>query len=188
MNTVGEKRVLTAEDLPLVLALQEVACKELAAIGKPRFIIPRSEKHFLAHMESPHAMVGLFDEGRHFAQAIFRAPLDFDTEELGIDALPGHEKGTRASVLQGILVHPDYAGRGIMRQILAEWEAWCREQNIMHMSARSEHTHEASKKNFLKSGFTLVETVTDKRDGATVCVFYKHLSPASPLPCGERVG
>lgn len=166
--------VLGRDSLSGVLSLQDQIASHLAENGTPRFIVPRKVSYFEEHFEAPHRIIGLTDEqGRHMAQAILHAPHVFEMEELGIATLPAYQAGERVSVLQGALVHPDMRGRGVMGDIIRYWIDWAAAENIPHLSARTEASHQASQKNFLRHGFSLIETMVDPRDNARICVFHR---------------
>lgn len=168
-------RFMTEEDMDAILGLQDKIYEHLHSIGKPRFIVPRTMDYIQEHLDAPHTIMGFVEDGAQVAQAIFHAPAKFDMNELGVKTLPDHTSGERVSVLQGVLVDPDYRGRGLMAQIIASWMTWSYGQDILHLSARAEASHEASKYIFSKQGFALVDTMIDPRDGASICVFHRKL-------------
>jgi|GEM_PF-2085022 len=168
-------RTLGINDFDTVLAMQNRIYNWLSENSNPRFIVPREEPYLREHLQLPHSIIGLIENENHIGQAIFHAPHDFDIAELGIDTMPDFENGMRASVLQGMLIDPEYRGHGLMALVIEDWIAWCKTQNIAHLAARTEASHEASQKNFIKHGFKLIDTLIDPRDNAKICVFHRVL-------------
>ncbi|NCC22869.1 MAG: GNAT family N-acetyltransferase [Alphaproteobacteria bacterium] len=182
MNTLLEnvsdfsERYLKPDDLPGIVTLQDIVADRLSHAGTPRFIVKRSGEYFAAHLQDPHAMFGVTrPDGELLAQMIFRVSNALPREELGVPELPGLQEGGRFSVAQGMVVHPDWQGNGLMKLLLREWFSWCGRNGIMHLAARTEHSHASSKGGFLKHGFADLGTITDQRDNARVCVLHKIL-------------
>lgn len=167
------------QDIHDIVALQDAVHTNLKEQGNPRRIVKRSQEYFLEHLSSPHAMYGIKDKGILIAQGIFRVSDKTTQKELCIEALPGLEQSDRLSVAQGVLVHPDYQGQGLMPKILSKWFAWCEENNIYHLAARTERSHDRAHPNvstqgFLKEGFNKVAVITDPSDNANVNVLHKN--------------
>ncbi len=168
-------RFLTHDDFHHISALQDTIINHLRQYSNPRFIIKRPDEYITEHLSNPHAMVGYAVDGRHIAQAIYHAPNEFNITELGVDILPEYDHGDRVSVLQGIVIHPEFQGRGYMKMILADWQDWTKKQGIRHLAARTEAHHEASKFNFKKAGFSVTQTIVDPYDNASVCILHKYI-------------
>ncbi len=170
-------RYLNLKDLPQVMKLQDTIADGLAEAGTPRHIVKRSEEYFLEHLSTPHAMYGMINEkGQIAAQSIFRIS-DVDTvKELCVDSLPDLKDHDKLSVAQGILVHPDYQGLGLMQCMLGQWFEWCKDNDVRHLAARTQSSHNLSQKGFLKNNFNRVATVIDPKDNAEVCVLHRTLN------------
>ena len=164
---------LSPDDLQKILDLQNKVYDHLQKTSNPRFIIKRSDDYIASHLTGPHNIAGYELDGQHVAQAIFRAPDPFDIAELGIKQIYDHDPAERISILQGIIIDPDFQGRGLMRQIMQDWIDWTVKKDIKHLAARTEASHEASKSNFRKAGFEIVETIIDPFDNAQVCVHHR---------------
>ena len=174
-------RYLGPEDINGIVKLQDIVSEDLKTKGTPRHIVKRSEDHFLKHLSEPHAMYGITnDKGEIIAQAIFRISDISTMEELCLDSLPGLKEGEKMSVAQGVLVHPDYEKQGLMSFMLQEWFKWCEEKGVHHLTARTESSHNASQKGFLKNGFNEVAKIIDPVDNAEVKVLHKITQ--TPLP------
>lgn len=166
-------KFLTQGDLDQILALQDKVYDHLQATSNPRFIIKRSNEYIASHLNGPHSIIGYDIGGQHIAQAIFRAPDPFDITELGVARIYDYDPSERISILQGIVIDPEFQGQGYMRTILQDWMEWTASQGIKHLAARTEANHEASKANFRKAGFEVVETIIDPFDNAKVCVHHR---------------
>lgn len=169
-------RYLEPQDITGIIKLQDIIAESLEASGTPRHIVKRSESYFIKHLFEPHAMYGIIDlKGEIVAQSIFRIS-DVDTgEELCVDSLPDFKNDDKLSVAQGVLVHPDYQSHGLMQAMLEEWFKWCKDKDVHHLAARTESSHHASQKSFLKNEFNKVSTIIDPKDNAEVCVFHRIL-------------
>jgi GNAT superfamily N-acetyltransferase len=178
-------RYLKPEDIPEIMKLQDVIAEGLTKAGTPRHIVKRSQEYFLKHLLSPHAMFGMVTENAQVvAQSIFRVSDVNTKEELYIDCLPDMKENDRLSIAQGVLVHPDYQGYGLMQVMLGKWIQWCEKNEIRHLAARTESSHHTSQKGFLKNNFNKVATIIDPKDNAEVCVLHRILDDQAP--CLEK--
>jgi GNAT superfamily N-acetyltransferase len=169
-------RYLGPDDLEQIILLQEKVAGNLKEKGTPRFIVTRSIEYFRSHLAEPHAMYGIFtSENRLIAQSIFRISRIGAKEELLSEALPNLDENSGFSVAQGMLVDPEHQRLGLMKTMMDEWFEWCAGKGITHLAARTEASHEASKSAFIKHGFCVIDTITDPRDNARVCVLHKRL-------------
>ena len=169
-------RLLTKADLPHMLSLQEQVMQYLAQHRQEHFIVPRDAAYFEKHMIAPHAAYSIDDEdGRLLAQALYHNPEIFNVASMGMEHIPGIEKGAKVSILQGALVSPAAQRQGLMRKMVRHWLNWCENEGIRHALARVEVTHEASRGALEQQGMHIVGTVIDARDDVSVHVLIKHL-------------
>jgi hypothetical protein len=168
-------KIMKDGNLTDLLSLQSCAIDQLHQSGTPRHIIPRTTSYFQTHLHAPHQVIGLLHDDVHCGQAIFRCPRNFTALELGVDTLPTHKDSEKVSILQGLIIHPEYRGRNLVEKIFHEWQSWAQFHDVKHLAARAEASHKASQHHFLKNDFTIIDEITDLYDKARVCVMHKTL-------------
>ena len=168
--------VLNSDFVNPVLDLQEQIITVLTKAQTPRYILRRTRTYIQTHLAPPHAILGVCQNNVLTAQMILHAPIPFDVQELGVSTLPHWQENQRVCVLQGMIVAPQAQGQGLGRILLESAQIWCQREKIKHMAARVESSHSISFNNFMREGFTCIETVQDPRDGAYVNVLYKMIA------------
>lgn len=166
---------LNSEHLSAIETLQATALDKLKTEGHGHFIIPRSPHYFTRHLQAPHAMAGIFDGDQLIAQAVFHLQ-EFDVADYTrMPALPGQKPDAKVAVMKGVLVHPDYQGRGYFSALITEFLSWAQGHGLQHALSRIATDNAASLRVFEKNGFQVVNTITDARDDAHVHVMHKNI-------------
>ena len=107
-------KVLTMQELPEVLALQEVVCD---ALPNKEILQPLSKEEFEYIIEKDGLLIGAYVQERLIAFRAVVAPL-IDEEHLGYDIGLTEEADLKRVLYQEISnVHPDYRGHGLQKTL-----------------------------------------------------------------------
>ena len=168
--------ILTSDNIKDMLSLQDTVIAFLKRYEQEHFIIERERAYFLRHVQSPSTIIGIrSDEGALIAQGIFHHSERLNPDYIDGITLDSWKLCDKVSTLQGVLVHPDFQGKGLMRTLIDFWMSWAQENGYEHLLTRAEEHNTRSIHSFTKAGMLDVGTIIDARDNATVKVLHKRI-------------
>lgn len=183
---------LCAAAIDDVLALQDMIIAALAPEHKP-FLLRKPRSFFESHFATGGAILGARVDGMLIAQSIIVHP-DKDRPNTGmVDMKPVGAPET-LSILQGVAVHPDFRGNGLMETMVDLWLDFAAAEGREHAVAEIDARNHYSWGNFVDRGLNIVGIGIDKTDGTRVYnaherlenIFKKRMREALDLPLGEE--
>ena len=151
-------RPLTENDMPAVMALQDVM---LRALPDPRWYFPSTTEEFAVEVRAGHA-TGVFVDGRLAAFGIASPGQEHRTQSY---ALRVGDDPANTFDFQDIMVHPDFRRQGIHSAFLAKYRAQAQALGCRAVYATVDPDNEPSWRSFEKAGFRrlLIQPAYDGR-------------------------
>ncbi len=174
------KRLLTAEDLPIIQALQQ---EVVAALPDPAILQPLSKEELLSILQGNGIMLGVFEEEKLTAFRALLHPAPDEEEHLGKDV--GATDLGRVLYQEISNVHPDYRGRGLQQQMATWIMSYVNEADYDWLCATVKPYNIASLKDKFAQGMHIY-ALKHKYGGKLRYVFGKNL-PVQPLHTAETV-
>lgn len=182
---------LSAGAIDDVLALQDLVIDALPEEHKP-FLLRKTRSFFEKHFKTGGVILGAWVDDTLIAQSIIVHP-DKDRPNTGmVDMRPVGAPET-LSILQGVAVHPNFRGNGLMETMVDLWLDFAAAEGREHAVAEIDARNHYSWGNFVDRGLNIVGIGIDKTDGTRVYnaherlenIFKKRMREALELPLDE---
>lgn len=152
------------QSIPQLLELQQNVYDDLAD-DKKRFILPKSKGYLTSHFENGSTAIGISIDGKHIAQALIAMPSEANPNTCLIDFDLQHPL-EELSVIQGLLVHPDFRGLKLGQLMIEVWIKIAEEAQKKYCMAETETRNHYSWGLFLDADVPIISTGHDAEDGA----------------------
>lgn len=152
----------TPRDIDAMLALQATVMAELSAEEKS-YLVPKDRAFFEKHFASDNIVLGVKVDGQLVAQAIIVNPTA-KNPKTGMTDMPGNLAPEKLSVIQGVIVHPDFRGNRLMTEMVDAWLKIAQFEGRRHAIAEVSTTNHFSWSVFLKEGLHIHSIGYDKAD------------------------
>lgn len=162
------------ENMNDILALQDTVINSLTDEEKS-FVLPKSPEFFKRHLLEGHTVLGIMHEGKLIAQSIILNPT-IENQKTGMVDMSLHANPEKITVLQGVLVHPDYRGNKLMSVMVDEWLSLAAGEGRVHAIAEVTTDNYFSWSVFLKEGLSIHSIGIDCADGTKVYNMHAHVS------------
>jgi RimJ/RimL family protein N-acetyltransferase len=167
--------LLSADNIPQILALQDIAFKDLSA-HEQSFLLKKSQNFFEKHFAADNLVLGIVHEGQLIAQSIIVNPTAAHPKTGMVD-MPLEVPVSKVSVIQGVIVHPDYRGNHLMTAMVDAWLAVAHLQKRTHVLAEVARDNAFSWSVFLKEGLQIHSIGTDPADNTEVYNIHANVTP-----------
>ncbi len=157
---------LTKADIPEIMELQGKVIGDLTEAEKV-FVNEKPKSFFEDHYERGNVVLGIRSEGELIAQAIVLNPSERHPKTGMVDMEPVGTPDS-VSVLQGVLVDPEFRGNRLMQEMVAFWLDFADEIGREHVLAEIEVHNHFSWAVFVEEGLAITSIGTDPDDGAKV--------------------
>ena len=150
-----------------ILELQSIVYNSLNDNEKD-FLLPKSKEKILAHFAKGNLVQGYIEDGKLVAQSFITNPsLEYpETGMVDMQDQGSIEEGI--TVLQGLIVHPDYQGQGLSSKMIHNWIKFSAQQGKQVALAEVEVTNYKSYGGFLHAGLEIDSIGIDQSDGCEV--------------------
>lgn len=166
---------LDPSDIPQILKLQDQVFDSLTA-DEQNFLLRKDKAFFEDHFANGNVVLGIVSEGRLIAQSVILNPTSAHPKsgmtDMALDARPDE-----VTVLQGVIVHPDYRGNKLMTFMVDEWLAVANAQGRKHALAEVTTENFFSWSVFMKEGLGIHSLGCDKSDGTDLYNMYAEVAP-----------
>jgi ribosomal protein S18 acetylase RimI-like enzyme len=152
------------QSIPQLLGLQQTVYDALDE-DKKRFILPKSKGYLTSHFENGSTAIGISIDGKHIAQALIAMPSEANPNTCLIDFDLQHPL-EELSVIQGLLVHPDFRGLKLGQLMIEVWIKIAEEAQKKYCMAETETRNHYSWRLFLDADVPIISTGHDAEDGA----------------------
>ena len=152
------------QSIPQLLGLQQTVYDALDD-DKKRFILPKSKGYLTSHFANGSTAIGIGINGKHVAQALIAMPSEKNPNTCLIDFDLQHPL-EELSVIQGLLVHPDFRGLKLGQLMIEVWIKIAEEAQKKYCMAETETRNHYSWGLFLDAGVPIISTGHDAEDGA----------------------
>ncbi len=142
-----------AGDIDAILDLQKIAMDDLSDEEKS-YLVPKDRAFFEKHFASGNLMLGIISEGKLVAQCVIVNPTK-QSPKTGMTDMPGRLAPHRVTVIQGVIVHPDYRGNRLMSEMVDVWLEIARMQGRRHAISEVTVDNHFSWAVFMKEGLQL---------------------------------
>lgn len=162
------------ENMNDILALQDVVIQSLTAEEK-NYVLPKSQAFFERHLSQGNTVLGIVHNGQLIAQSIILNPTA-ENPKTGMVDMALNAGPEKITVLQGVLVHPDYRGNKLMSVMVDEWLSLAAQEGRVHAIAEVTTDNYYSWSVFLKEGLSIHSLGVDPTDGTEVYNMHAHVS------------
>lgn len=152
----------TPADIDAILALQETVMKDLTA-EEQSYLVPKDRAFFEKHFASDNIVLGVMVDGKLVAQSIIVNPTK-KNPKTGMTDMPGRIPPERVTVIQGVIVHPDFRGNRLMTEMVDAWLNIARFEGRRHAIAEVTAENHFSWAVFMKEGLQLHSIGYDDED------------------------
>jgi hypothetical protein len=170
-----EITTLTPADIPQILNLQDEVFDSLTA-DEQNFLLRKDKSFFENHFAHGNIVLGIVSEGKLVAQSVILHPTSAHPKsgmtDMALDAKP-----EEVTVLQGVIVHPDYRGNKLMTFMVDEWLAVANAEGRKHALAEVTTGNFFSWSVFMKEGLGIHSLGCDKSDGTDLYNMYAEVAP-----------
>jgi predicted GNAT family N-acyltransferase len=177
------------DDIEHMINLQKTVHDSLSAEEKS-FLLPKSKDFFAEHFVQGNHVIGILCNNVLIAQSIIVNPteghsvmavVDIPVQEQKAEQISVQPKAEQISILQGVVVHPDYRGNKLMNEMVGAWLTLAGQLGREHASARVHTDNQASLTVFLKEGFTVHSTTQRPNEDTFVHNLYHSVAPPQNL-------
>lgn len=170
---------LSAKNLRQILALQDLAFASLTD-EEQTFLLRKDEKFFEQHFSHGGAMLGVVHNGHLIAQSVVVNPSATHPKTGMVDMhLPAAPE--KISVMQGVIVHPDYRGNKLMDEMVDAWFDQSQKNGRTEVIAEAALGNSYSWFVFMKRGMHLESIGVDPSDGTEVYNIHGQLPQLSEV-------
>jgi ribosomal protein S18 acetylase RimI-like enzyme len=180
-GTLGITRILDAEHLPAILALQDETRRALSFAQK-NFVLPQTAEYFGKFLSREvGVMIGVFTEDKLIGQMVLMGPLSPEEamrrQAVTRNEINFHHVGPLDTIVaaKSMAVHPDYRGNEISQHMLAAILQTPLAQAADHVFAQISVENVRSWDLFLRNGFGIVAAGIDPIDNKPRFVLQKPL-------------
>lgn len=152
----------TAADIDAMLALQAVVMDTLSSEEKS-YLVPKDRAFFEKHFASDNLVLGIKVDGQLVAQSVIVNPTR-KNPKTGMTDMPGRLAPERVTVIQGVIVHPDFRGNRLMTRMVDAWLNIARSEGRRHAIAEVTSDNHFSWSVFMKEGLHLHSIGYDPED------------------------
>lgn len=168
------------QSIPQLLGLQQTVYDALDD-DKKRFILPKSKGYLTSHFENGSTAIGISIDGKHVAQALIAMPSEENQNTSLVDFDLQHPL-EELSVIQGLLVHPNFRGLKLGQLMIEAWIKIAEEAQKKYCMAETETRNHYSWGLFLDAGVPIISTGHDAEDGADLFHHCHKIGAHSPEP------
>ncbi len=152
----------TSADIPAILHLQKTVMDQLGD-EEQSYLVPKDRAFFEKHFASDNIVLGIKVDGQLVAQAVIVNP-SAKNPKTGMTDMPGCIKPHKVTVIQGVIVHPDFRGNRLMTEMVDAWLDIARAQGRIHAIAEVTAENHFSWSVFMKEGLQLHSIGYDRED------------------------
>lgn len=170
-----EITILGQSDITEILKLQDEVVNSLTA-DEQNYLLRKDSLFFENHFANGNIVLGIMSEGKLIAQSVILHPSEAFPKsgmtDMALDAKP-----EEVTVLQGVIVHPDYRGNKLMTFMVDEWLAVANAEGRKHALAEVTTENFFSWSVFMKEGLGIHSLGCDKTDGTDLYNMYAEVAP-----------
>lgn len=167
--------LLSEKNIDDILLLQEAALSALPEDQKS-FLLKKDREFFEKHFAGGNTVIGIEHEGALIAQSVIVNPTA-DNPKTGMTDIRLKAKPEKTTVLQGIVVHPDFRGNKLITEMIDAWIDLAKSQKrtdaLAEVSLENFHSWAA----FLKEGLQIHSIGTDPADGTELYNIHARIKP-----------
>ena len=152
----------TPADIDAILALQATVMDDLTE-EEQSYLVPKDRAFFEKHFASDNIVLGVMVDGKLVAQSIVVNPTK-KNPKTGMTDMPGRIPPERVTVIQGVIVHPDFRGNRLMTEMVDAWLNIARFEGRRHAIAEVTAENHFSWAVFMKEGLQLHSIGYDDED------------------------
>lgn len=168
---------LSAKHIDHILALQEVALAELTAVEQ-HFMIRKDRTFFEKHFVAGNPVFGIVHEGRLISQSVVVNPTAAHPKT-GMTDMQLKAPVDTVTILQGVIVDPDYRGNSLMGVMADAWLSHAQKQGRLHAISETALDNPFSWFIFLQKGLHIESIGFDKSDNTEVYNLHGHIPSLS---------
>ena len=158
--------LLSVQNIDQILALQEAVIAVLPE-QEQNFVLKKDRAFFENHFAVGNAVIGILHEGQLIAQSVIVNPTAAHPKT-GMTDMALKAKPKKITVLQGVIVHPDYRGNSLISVMIDTWLETARKEKRPHALAEVSLENHHSWSAFLKGGLNIHSIGTDPADGSVL--------------------
>ena len=166
---------LSAHDIPQILKLQDEVFDSLTA-DEQTYLLRKEKAFFDGHFAHGNIVIGIVSEGRLIAQSVILHPTAAHPKS-GMTDMLLDAKPDEVTVLQGVIVHPDFRGNKLMTFMVDEWLAVANAEGRKHALAEVTTGNFFSWSVFMKEGLGIHSLGHDDIDGSELYNMYAEVAP-----------
>ncbi len=166
---------LGAEDIPQILKLQDAVFDSLTA-EEQNYLLRKEKGFFENHFSKGNMVLGIVSEGQLIAQSVILHPTAQNPKS-GMTDMILNAKPEEITVLQGVIVHPDFRGNKLMTFMVDEWLGVAKQEGRKHALAEVTTGNFFSWSVFLKEGLAIHSLGHDDIDGSDLYNMYAKVGP-----------
>jgi predicted GNAT family N-acyltransferase len=170
---------LSATHIDHILALQAVALAELTA-AEQHYMVKKDRAFFEEHLAAGHHVFGIVHEGRLIAQSVVVNPTAAHPKT-GMTDMQLKVPVDTITILQGVIVDPEYRGNSLMGVMVNAWLAEAQKQGRDHAISETALDNPFSWFIFLQKGMHIESIGFDKSDGVEVYNLHGHIPSLSKM-------
>lgn len=167
--------LLLQAHIPQILSLQENIFSHLSP-EEQSFLLKKDRGFFETHFKNGNAVIGIVHDGQLIGQSIILHPTPA-LPKSGMVDMALDAPADALTVLQGVIVHPDYRGNRLMTAMVDVWLSLAKEQGRTHALAETAIGNIYSWAVFLKEGLQIHSMGVDPDDGTQVYNLHARVTP-----------
>lgn len=149
-------------DIDAMLALQAQVMADLSAEEKS-YLVPKDRSFFEKHFANGNIVLGIKMNGMLIGQAIIVNPTN-KNPKTGMTDMAWRISPKRVTVIQGVIVHPDFRGNRLMTEMVDAWLNMARIEGRRYAIAEVSAENHFSWSVFMKEGLKLHSIGYDAED------------------------
>jgi len=158
---------LDKQDINRILELQEIVYSSLSDEEKA-YLLPKSREKMEAHFAQGNFVEGYVMDNKLVAQAFIKNPSNAYPDTGMVDMKSAGDVTDGISVLQGVVVHPDYQGHGLGSKLVRSWVHACAAMHKNIMLGEVAVGNYKSFGAFIHAGLEIDSMGIDPEDGTEV--------------------
>ncbi len=167
--------LLSGQHIDQILSLQDTVFDTLSA-EEQGFLLKKNRAFFENHFSNGNAVLGIVHGGHLIAQSIIVHPTS-KNPKTGMVDMTLNAPTDKITLLQGIIVHPDYQGNRLMTVMVDAWLTLAKEQRRTHALAEVAVGNVYSWSVFLREGLHIHSLGRDTADGTQVYNIHARVAP-----------